>query len=129
MLDERAGLAEGEVEAAEPRAALPQKQLEGIEAFKPADLVKLVDAAVRRDDRAADRDGDRLSGAGGRREIDAQHQHPFEPGLPSGHFPDARLLALSAVGKSAATGTLTLPVAAHSAPRWRVLMKPTHSME
>ena len=36
-----------------------------------------------------------------------------------------RVLVLSAVGKSAGTFCVTLPVAAHSVPRWYVAMKPT----
>jgi hypothetical protein len=42
---------------------------------------------------------------------------------------NGRLDAASAFGKSAATGSVTLPVAAHSVPRWKVFMKPTHSIE
>lgn len=41
----------------------------------------------------------------------------------------ALLLTSSALGKSFGTGRVTLPVAAHSAPRCSVVMKPTHSCE
>ena len=40
-----------------------------------------------------------------------------------------RALTLSAVGKSLGKACVTLPVAAHSVPRWYVAMKPTHSSE
>src|SRR5438105_3748386 len=49
-----------------------------------------------------------------------------------GYFRDGyfRALTLSAVGKSSGTlVSVTLPVAAHSVPRCRVTMKPTHSIE
>jgi len=39
------------------------------------------------------------------------------------------LLASVAVGKSSATGMVTLPVAAHSVPRKKVFIKPTFSYE
>ena len=38
----------------------------------------------------------------------------------------SRRLTLSAGGKSAGTFCVTLPVTAHSAPRWNVTMNPTH---
>ena len=40
-----------------------------------------------------------------------------------------RALTVSAVGKSSGTGVVTSPVAAHSVPRRRTEMNPTHSME
>lgn len=36
---------------------------------------------------------------------------------------------LSAFGKSSGTSIVTLPVAAHSVPRKKVVMNPTHSQE
>lgn len=40
-----------------------------------------------------------------------------------------RLLSWLAVGKSLGIGCVTLPVAAHSAPRQSVVMNPAHSIE
>src|SRR5262249_2763267 len=44
---------------------------------------------------------------------------------PGGGSYAGRVLTLSADGKSAGTFCVTLPVAAHSVPRWKVVMKPT----
>src|SRR5690349_16264454 len=59
------------------------------------------------------------------------HHFDCGRGLPPGDVQPAggsysfRVLVLSAVGKSAGTFCVTLPVAAHSVPRWYVVMKPT----
>ena len=50
----------------------------------------------------------------------------FEPTASLQNF---RWLVLSAVGKVAGDRLVTLPVAAHSQPRMKVMMKPTHSCE
>ncbi len=42
---------------------------------------------------------------------------------------NGRRVGFSSVGKSAGTGIVTLPVAAHSTPRRNVVMKPTPSNE
>src|ERR1039457_1610623 len=46
-------------------------------------------------------------------------------GQPSGGSYSGRVLVLSAVGKSGGTFCVTFPVAAHSVPRWYVIMNPT----
>ncbi len=50
-------------------------------------------------------------------------------GLVAGAPPKGRRVASFSVGKSAGTGTVTRPVAAHSVPRSSVTMKPTPSKE
>ncbi len=45
------------------------------------------------------------------------------------HSPQALLTDFSALGKSAGTSWVTAPVAAHSHPRWKVVINPTQAME